>query len=271
MIRKFIKSTISKRKKLLIHLLIFLFKIRLLPKEFHKRALVELNIKKHKKYFNNLKLTYNNQGFYFVDPMPDENYLKTYYEETYWDNRQDINYPVRNRDTQHYEQLCKYYPDFNSSKKRILNFGSGHGGISFLLALKNHDICNYDFKFPKKNFEKKWNNIDDISDIDGKFDLIYSSHSLEHVQNIFDIIKKFWSISDDKTIFFFEVPNCSNEKYQKIHPPHTYYFTKKFFESCFKKIDICKFYRGEEEVANDNESNILRIFTKDRILLTNKN
>ena len=59
--------------------------------------------------------------------------------------------------------------------------------------------------------------------------------------------------------------------YQKIHPPHTYYFTKKFFESCFKKIDICKFYRGEEEVANDNESNILRIFTKDRILLTNKN
>ena len=77
MIRKFIKSTISKRKKLLIHLLIFLFKIRLLPKEFHKRALVELNIKKHKKYFNNLKLTYNNQGFYFVDPMPDENYLKT--------------------------------------------------------------------------------------------------------------------------------------------------------------------------------------------------
>ena len=271
MIGNIVKSLLSKRKKLMIYLLLLLYKVKLLPKEFHKRALLELSIKKHDKYFNNLKLSYNNLGFHFVDPLPDDNYLKSYYRETYSDNRHDFIYPVRNRDLQHYELLCKNYPDFNLSKKRVLNFGSGHGGVSFLLALKNHEINNFDFQSPLKKFEENWNNLDHIDKINGKFDLIYSSHSLEHVQNIFETIKKFSLISNENTIFFFEVPNCSNKKYQKIHCPHTYYFTKLFFNNCFKKIDVCKFYFGEKEVKNDLESNILRILTRDKILLLNQN
>ena len=113
--------------------------------------------------------------------------------------------------------------------------------------------------------------MDHIDKINGKFDLIYSSHSLEHVQNIFETIKKFSLISNENTIFFFEVPNCSNKKYQKIHCPHTYNFTKLFFNNSFKKIDVCKFYFGEKEVKNDLESNILRILTRDKISLLNEN
>ena len=267
MIRKIIKLLILCRKIFIKNLIIFLYRVKLLPKDFHRRAKLELNLNKYKKYFNKLKLSYNNLGFYFVDPMPDREYLKRYYEETYWESRFDIDYPVRNRDMSHYELLCKSYQDFNFSKKRILNFGSGHGGISFLLALKNHEINNFDFQSKQIKFEKNLKSFNNMDQINGAFDLIYSSHSLEHVDNIFNTIKKFQSISHENTIFFFEVPNCSGKKFQKIHCPHTYYFTKLFFQNCFKKIDFCKFYSGEREVNNENESNILRILTKGRLIL----
>ena len=37
------------------------------------------------------------------------------------------------------------YKDFNKSNKKILNFGSGHGGISVLFRSGNHTVYNYDF------------------------------------------------------------------------------------------------------------------------------
>ena len=41
MIGNIVKSLLSKRKKLMIYLLLLLYKVKMLPKEFHKRALLE--------------------------------------------------------------------------------------------------------------------------------------------------------------------------------------------------------------------------------------
>ena len=47
--------------------------------------------------------------------------------------------------------------------------------------------------------------------------------------------------------------------------PHTYYFTKNFFDKCFNKLDFFKSYLGEKELDNINEGNILRILTRGEI------
>lgn len=265
MLVKLIRYFLNRFKILLDLIIIVLFKVKLLPKQFHKRAEVKLKIRQYQSDFNKLKLSYNKLGFYQVDPLPSKDYLSSLYEETYWDNRQDKNFPVRKRDIEHYKLLLKIFPNFNETSKNILNFGSGHCGISILLHLKNHKIVNFDYHKTDTIFEKNWKNINDLDLITDSYDLIYSSHSLEHVQNIFETVKKFKEISHDKTIFFFEVPNCFKKEYQKIHMPHTYYFTKNFFDKCFNKLDFFKSYLGEKELDNINEGNILRILTRGEI------
>ena len=271
MLIKLIKYFLIRFKFFLNTLIVLLFRVKLLPKHFHPRAKVELKLRKYQRDFDKLELSYDKLGFYYVVPMPSKDYLSSFYKETYWNNRLDKNFPVRKRDIEHYKLLLKTFPNFNEASKNILNFGSGHYGISVLLSLKNHNIVNFDYHTSDKIFEERWTNVNDLNKINESFDLIYSSHSLEHVQNIYETIEKLKKISHDKTIFFFEVPNCYQKEYQKIHMPHTYYFTKLFFKNCFKKIDVCKFYNGEEEVIEESKSNILRILTQDKILLDKKN
>ena len=102
-----------------------------------------------------------------------------------------------------------------------------------------------------------------LDNLNNKFDLIYGSHSLEHVQDLFFVLKKFDKISHPDTIFFFEVPNHFYDN-KKIHPPHTYYFTRKFFFNAFNNVDFCKTFLGSEE-KNDESGAVIRFFTKSKI------
>lgn len=115
---------------------IFLFRLNLIPDEYKDRVRAMLKSKQYEKKFLKLNLSYDELGFYYLDPMPSKDFLKDYYEETYWHNRND------------------------------------------------------------------------------KFDLIYGSHSLEHVQNIKETIKKFNEISHENTIFFLKCQmNLIEEKF----------------------------------------------------------
>ena len=163
---------------------IFLFRLNLIPDEYKDRVRAMLKSKQYEKKFLKLNLSYDELGFYYLDPMPSKDFLKDYYEETYWHNRND------------------------------------------------------------------------------KFDLIYGSHSLEHVQNIKETIKKFNEISHENTIFFFEVPNEFNRR--KISPPHTYYFTRKFFYNCFEKYDYCQTI-DELGIEKNDEGDVIRFLSKHKI------
>jgi predicted SAM-dependent methyltransferase len=216
--------------------------------------------KKYDKIFFKSKLAYNKIGYYHLNPMPNLKFLEKYYKNCYWQSRNDINYPVRKRDIEHYQKIVSSYKDFNSHPKKILNFGSGHGGISYLFYLTNHSIFNYDFGFDKVTpFKNRWANIKSLDTINFKFDLIYSSHSLEHVSDINKTLEQLKFYSNDKTIYFFEVPN--GYKQNNIYPPHTYYFTRKFFFNSFPNADFCKTYLGSKEMKNE-EGNIIRFHTR---------
>ena len=48
---------------------------------------------------------------------------------------------------------------------------------------------------------------------------------------LFELLKQFKECSHENTFYFFEVPNGFNQ--ERVLPPHTYYYTKSFFEKIF--------------------------------------
>jgi len=98
---------------------IFLFRLNIIPDKYKDRVRVLIKSRQYRKKFLKLNLSYDELGFYFLDPMPSKDFLKNYYEETYWQNRNDKNYPIRSRDIEHYKLLKRIYPDFDKYKKKF--------------------------------------------------------------------------------------------------------------------------------------------------------
>ena len=73
-----------------------------------------------------------------------------------------------------------------------------------------------------------------------KFDLIYGSHSLEHVQDINILKKQIKKIIKPNGLLFWEVPNAVHPTngaiLGQVQIPHTYYFFKEFFDDWFNDV-----------------------------------
>tara|TARA_B110000444_G_C18810514_1_gene582317 strand:+ start:370 stop:1167 length:798 start_codon:yes stop_codon:yes gene_type:complete len=219
---------------------------RLLKEVYIKSKLLTLRKIYHKKFYEK-SLKFNDEySYYYLDPMPKENFLGDYYNSVYWKMRPERiekNF-VRDRDFRHMNLIQKHIlENFKNKKCNVLNFGSGHAGISLLLRSNNHNVYNFDYIIPRKLFFKdNYKFINKFEDIQSnlKFDIIYSSHSLEHLTDVFPILKKFKEYSHKDTCYFFEVPNGYNQN--RISPPHTLYFTRDFFEKVFSKKENDRLY-----------------------------
>ena len=205
---------------------------------------------RHKrKLFKDQELIWDVGGFWRLKSMPSEEDLHLYYSEEYWNHRGDQSDSINARDISHYLQLARTCPELftgsHSTPRRVLNFGSGHGGLSHLLWGLNFEIYNidpsiFDFKYPER-----WKSFPSIHDLKKamqgiNFDLIYASHALEHVPDIEDTLNDFQGLSDKSTIFMFEVPDSSSPGQGgmdgNINAPHTYYYTFGFFLKKFRNI-----------------------------------
>lgn len=212
------------------------------------------------------KLVEDKRGFYYISPKFSEEQLDEYYKNTYWGEfRSDVKIYINERDLVHYNLILRYYSDFFSKEERtIVNFGSGHGGISILFYFLGHTVINIDPDTNVKNnleFDpERWKKIESITKLNQPFDLFYSSHSLEHVHDIdvfLDRLNQKISLNK-KTILFFEVPDgehpLNGGKSGKILTPHTYYYTPDFFKWLpFKTILIEKDYRVLRYLGEKNK------------------
>jgi len=85
-----------------------------------------------------------------------------------------------------------------------------------------------------------WQTYKNINDVSDKVDFIYGCHSLEHVQDISSLQKRFLEILNINGWIFWEVPNGSVESNGgcngQLVVPHTYYFTTKYFNSLPFKV-----------------------------------
>jgi len=203
---------------------------------------------------SNLKLLNSNKGYHFIYPQLTEAELKKYYEEHYWRNYRDTDFVgVKERDFFHFALIEKY--KLLEQGGRILNFGSGHGGVSFIFSILKNEVINFEYDKSLKRYESYFMTIDEFNHIeDNSVDLIYASHSLEHVSDIDTTINHFKRIASPNCKVFFEVPNAdhleSGSQNNTVDEPHTYYFTYKYFEKILSNNILLKTYNGDYDLGN---------------------
>jgi hypothetical protein len=199
--------------------------------------------------FKKNTLTYSEgRGFWKLTDMPTQHELDMFYKEEFWNHRGNQDDTVNTRDLSHYFDLRAHASEvIDKRNTRVLNFGAGHGGLSHILWGLGAEIVNLDPSTPPISYSERWRSFSSESDLlesigEGEefFDIIYGSHSLEHVKDIDETLGFFAKISNSKTLFMFEVPDSladgNGGKDGKVSPPHTYYFTFEFFESTFSEI-----------------------------------
>lgn len=191
-----------------------------------------------KRLFSGRRLKEHKNQYKCVDPMPTQDELSDFYRSIYWDGRGDLGVELKSRDVGHFHLILKYCERYLRPGDRILNFGAGNGGISNLLSARGYEVFNIE---PGRapgvdHMGVSWmQSLPLPSQLESKFRLIYSSHALEHVSDIDELISSLKLIGDEKTlVYFFEVPNglhvSSGAPLGVIKIPHTYYFFPEFFE-----------------------------------------
>lgn len=131
-----------------------------------------------------------------------------------------------------------------SSVGEAIEFGSASAHIARYIKSKINTI-DFDIVDPgiiwkdvlKKEIRNAYNSTSEIS---AKYDLLVSSHALEHISSIENYFTQFRNILKNNGYLYFEIPNSEErelifKKNPDFHLPHTYFFTKKSFESIAKK------------------------------------
>jgi len=122
--------------------------------------------------------------YFYLDPMPHDTELRIFYQTKYGNkiNRKSI---IGLRDLQHFEILKEYAPDYLSKDLVFLNFGSNLGGVSHLIRSCGLNVINIDVIKVPNFYENKWESFESILKVkDESVDIVYGSHSLEHVTDI---------------------------------------------------------------------------------------
>ncbi len=193
-----------------------------------------------KRVFGKCSLKVSKNGYYYLSPMPTEEELNEYYESIYWASRNGKNSGTTARDLIHFDILNQKCSEFKKDKV-FLNFGAGHGGMSHLAWHKGLNVINVEPSGLPDWYESRWKTYKSIYKVPSNtINILYGSHSLEHVQNIEKFINELKRILMPNGIMFWEVPNGDYEtngaKNGKVDIPHTYYFKKAFFDYLFEKV-----------------------------------
>ena len=236
----------------------------------------KLEIHEDKEYFKNAKIyKCKDCNFAFVNPMPNEEKLEEFYKDVYRSEGRPPYLVSENYEDQkkHYLEdknlsYLLYLTTFVNMKKikKLYDFGGGDGDLGHALKKKFPHLdlyCTENDKHCEKILnEREYKNFQNLDNIDCKFDLIVTTHSLEHLSSINSIFKKFGEILNPNGHVFFEVPNCS-EEYWKGRPydgPHLLFYTKKSFEKLLDKhgFEFINFsyssYSFDEDLKNQRLS-----------------
>jgi SAM-dependent methyltransferase len=230
-----------------------------------------------RKIFGSRGLSFDERGFWHVNPMPSKESLDEYYSSSYWEYRHDKKEIITGRDVIHLLILDKFIPNLHNSSINFLNFGAGHGGISHLMWLNGHNIFNVEPSGIGKFYEERWTHLSSIVEApDNSLDFIYGSHSLEHVHDIDNMNKEVAKKLKKGGYIFWEVPNgeypgCGPLE-NEIRIPHTYYFTKKYFSNNYKNIilneafqqthQIQKYTDWEKYQKPSDDGEVIRVLVK---------
>lgn len=137
-----------------------------------------------------------------------------------------------------------------SHVENSLDYGGATGELADRLKLlsKSVDVTEYDPNYIKVLSNKKHNVLSDTELLNSmkKYDLITSSHVLEHFQNPYELLNTFKSIAHEGTLVYLEVPNeyrsVENRDYAKGHLTFFDIPSLHLFISNQKCFDLVKTY-----------------------------
>ena len=223
-------------------ILIFLNKIKILPLGLFPTIIRDIITSTF--FIQNRYLENSNNGYWELLPKLTNKELNDYYSKIYYKyHRKKIEKNITPRDLDQFMLIKNKILDLEKRKLKILNFGSGYSGISYLFMLYGHKVINIDPACEDNdNFGIRY--IKSLDQFTGKTDFFFSSHSLEHLENLDGFINNLDNILDDNAYLFIEVPNCGLDNKNggfngKIIPPHTYYFREEFFKNLnYNLIDL---------------------------------
>lgn len=205
----------------------------------------KLEIQSDEKYFKDCSIiSCSKCDFGFVNPMPKSEILDFFYKNIYrspnrppfWYTKDisEIESETISDKNLNYLLYITSMVDFNKINS-ILDFGAGYGDIGYLLKKKFPHIelysCEDDKYCEDILLKRNFKNFNRLSEINKKFDLVITLHSLEHLDNL-EIFGNFYKILNEKGSIFFEVPNCTKDYFNgRIYDsPHLLFFTEKSFK-----------------------------------------
>lgn len=176
-------------------------------------------------------------NFSYVHPQVPSEELDDYYSCEYWsvrapDEIEQVVYAKEN--TERPTNQLKFLKEKGLTRvESMLDFGAGMCGAPTVFKQAGFcgDITIYDKSAQAKQIAGLLGVrfVGDLIEIgDKKFDLIYSSHSLEHVPDILEALARLSQMVKQGGHLFLEVPNIANRTMVKLahHAPHTYNFSE---------------------------------------------
>lgn len=191
--------------------------------------------------FRDRSLLYSKEtGIGMVFPHFGKRILDEYYENTYWQHR-----PTRIISVSPFyrgRSQVAYIRNFvaGSSIHSAIEFGAGEAALSVALRATYPKISTISvverYTPLREALRRRYPFLEVLKDLDEstcRYDLFLSSHSLEHVHNLGDILIGIDAITRPGATLFFEVPNCNDDYMDMVgfHEPHTFYICKKGFLS----------------------------------------
>jgi 2-polyprenyl-3-methyl-5-hydroxy-6-metoxy-1,4-benzoquinol methylase len=231
----------------------------MIPKKFMRRL-------EARGVFLGRSINWHKNGYWVLEPLPTQKDLQVYYQSIYWGDKNLVE-GVFHRDLDHYLLIKELAPSFFTSPKTFLNFGSGHGGISHLMWNLGNRVINVEPSNVSLAYSENWSKVNVVDEVIDKVDFVYGSHSLEHVPDIEKFMNKLKELLNPGGLMFFEVPNGGIETDQGNNrsgkPPHTYYFTKSYFDGLpFHEIvnDYYKEGTYPYRVSTEQDGEVIRYF-----------
>jgi 2-polyprenyl-3-methyl-5-hydroxy-6-metoxy-1,4-benzoquinol methylase len=186
------------------------------------------------------------------------------YGGKYWNERDTeksltTNFVDSNSKSKRRQWLSQFYycKRYLENKKDLLEIGSGAGRaicwfdeLGYAVTGLEPDARNVELINQKLTHGKCIQGYVDEAKIDGKFDIVWISHVLEHLIRPDTILERLSKNIKKDGILFLEVPNCENRNIleNSIHgQPHTYHFSKRSLELLVErvgyKVEQCDFFR----------------------------
>jgi SAM-dependent methyltransferase len=170
--------------------------------------------------------------------------------------------------------------------KRILDLGCGNGGMSkYFIDMGAESVLAIDLSVnmineaKEKNFDEKITYVvlgmEDISKIEGKFDIVFSSLAFHYVKDYDKLTKDIYNLLDDNGILVYsqEHPIATASKYHKEMKSYIFINDKRYYvvsdyslngeRKLFWNVDgVIKYHRSFSYIVNTlikNKYSILEI------------